>query len=81
MSETRPVTRSLRKTASDENEPPHPRHTERHKPTVIGGLAALSLDAMASVAYGVSKRYLGRPASLVAGASSHTAPARSSPPQ
>ena len=47
---------------------------ERHRLGVIGGLAALSLDAMASVAYGgssygVAKKYLGRRASLVAGAS------------
>jgi amino acid transporter len=114
------VTRSLRTARSaEDDEPRDTRHAERHKLTVIGGLAALSLDALASVAYGpeaivlalaggaglgftlpvtlaiaallgvltlsyrqviaafpegggaygVPKRYLGRPASLVAGAS------------
>jgi amino acid transporter len=116
------VTSPLRAARSaEDDEPPDQRRAERYKLTVVGGLAALSLDAMASVAYGpeaivivlalaggaglgftlpvtlaiaallgvltlsyrqviaafpegggaygVSKRYLGRPASLVAGAS------------
>lgn len=33
-------------------EPPDPAETERHRLTAVTGLAALSLDAMASVAYG-----------------------------
>ncbi len=42
----------MRVSLTSTEQPPDTAHGERHRLTVIGGLAALSLDAMASVAYG-----------------------------